>query len=254
MDRLRQNITRLKSPHQTLNPEIFDEQNVMLPEMRYHLIWQVQNVFDRFLSCFPGVILEDICLCGSSTSYLWRPEGDFDVMLRVKIDRKRFFIKQEKAANYFLNRYFTCCYNNHRYRLNGKKIDVILKTKELPQKYGVYSLLQNKWLSNPIPDLCAGLDADGLYTIVTKWLAKIKERLKTAPRDSEGKISIEELKKIRKYHKRIVKQQYKDPKGHMIIKLLRYEGLNDMFYWFFMAEFVRALSVTSPAIQEQKHE
>ena len=134
--------------HDELNPAIWDGANLKT-EVRYKLMLIAKH-FAHFLKV-PELNLRDITISGSNAAYGYSPESDLDLHLVVDMPKD----KPELAELYDAkkNQY------NFTYNITVKDIDVELYVQDVQQPHhsaGVYSVLNNKWLSKPkhkIPQL-----------------------------------------------------------------------------------------------------
>lgn len=65
----------------TLNNDIFDENHVMLPEVKEQILNYVENFVKKMADRDIDIDYNDICLIGSNAGYLYTPESDIDIHL-----------------------------------------------------------------------------------------------------------------------------------------------------------------------------
>lgn len=65
----------------TLNSEIFDENHVMLPEVKEQILGYVDGFVKKMADKDITIDYNDICLIGSNAGYLYTPESDIDIHL-----------------------------------------------------------------------------------------------------------------------------------------------------------------------------
>ena len=120
--------------HHELNPIIWDE-NSMRKEVRHQLLKIAKN-FIEFLEQ-PNLKLKDVTLSGSSAGYNYSEYSDID--LHLVVNSNELFTAQKIQ------------YNN-TYDLNIKGIPVELYVQPAEQVHhsaGIFSVLDNKWISEP---------------------------------------------------------------------------------------------------------
>ena len=125
----------------TLNPLLWDGEHLRR-EVRYKLL-QIAKHFAEFLNV-DQLNLKDITVSGSNASYGYSKYSDIDLHLVVEhvVDREELY--QAKKNQY-----------NFTYDITLKDIPVELYVQDSKQPHhsaGIYSVLDNKWLSKPNPD------------------------------------------------------------------------------------------------------
>ena len=154
-----------------LNPKIWVD-NSLKPEVKNKLI----NIADNFKT-FIGIELDivDLTLTGSNANYTWTPYSDLDLHLMVKgdiTDSMRELFNAKKAL-----------YNDqHDIKIKGIPVEVYVQgTEEEHHSTGVYSIQNDKWLTEPVkqePDVDdSAVEAKQSSLIHDIQLALTKNRL-----------------------------------------------------------------------------
>lgn len=242
--RLLNNIHRLLTPQPCLSLHVFALDNRMLESVRRRLLWQLDVMVRQFLQGFPGVEIKDAFLCGSLASYFWKDDSDFDIWLQIKIDRRRFFIKNQAKAEKFLNKHLKAQRdkNNRLFTIDGRILDVKISASLLKQLYGVYSITTDRWVTVPRPDLTMGLNAAELYAATETRCAEILQQMDSFTCSSE-----DDAKKITDYYDAIILRQYESVFEYMVMKLLRYEGITVKLRDFCADRLAGFFSIQAPS-------
>ena len=126
-----------------LNPAIWDN-NKLNPEIKEKLL-QIGN--DFYADTETDAPLKDILFVGSLANYNWSDTSDFDV--HVVIDFKDVDGNVELVEK-LVNALKSKWNDEHDIHLKGHNVEVYIQdvTKE-NRSTGVYSLMQDKWLSEP---------------------------------------------------------------------------------------------------------
>jgi hypothetical protein len=184
-----------------LNPKLWSGM-ILRQEVRNKLLAIAQD-FVKFIA-LPNIRLKDITISGSNASYGYGEHSDIDLHLVVVMsdDPTLRALFDAKKNNYNFN---------HKIKLNGIDVEVYVQDSEQTHhSLGIYSVLDNRWLSKPKHQLPKvndkevrskarnyssminkALKSDDLNT-VTDVLADLK-RLRQAGLDVGGEFSVENL-------------------------------------------------------------
>ncbi|MBR3605124.1 MAG: hypothetical protein IKL52_03745, partial [Candidatus Gastranaerophilales bacterium] len=224
MKNVAQNINKLFATQTKFAPFAFDNNGKIIESIRQDLLAKSQAICLKILKQFEALEITNIYLAGSTASYLWRDDSDFDVWIKLKIDYDKFFIKNPNKAIEFLRSYFRAEYNQNKYhcKIGDKKIDIVLNVS-IPQKlYGLYDLVNNKWLRKPSQNLLKGQNPKKICNKAIKKFAQIKNEIANLKRNKDDQIAIGTISRLHNKHAKIVKSQYTGVEDYLIFKLLRY--------------------------------
>lgn len=132
----------------SLNPKIWDNNGLLKPEVRKHLIKIAQD-FLGFLD-IPWVDYTDVIFTGSLANYNWSNYSDID--LHILINRGDINDNLELVDEY-LSAKKKLWSNEHKIKIYG--FDVECYAQDINEEHassGVYSILNNKWLIIPSKD------------------------------------------------------------------------------------------------------
>ena len=126
-----------------LNPKLWDN-NKLIPQVRLNLL-KIAKHFADFLNV-EKLNLKDITISGSNASYGYNEFSDVDLHLVATIDTP----EQAELYTAKKNQY------NFTYNIKIHGIDIELYVQDSKQPHhsaGIYSVLHNKWLSEPKGDM-----------------------------------------------------------------------------------------------------
>jgi hypothetical protein len=174
--------------HKELNPLLW-QGSILHPLIRYKLL-QIAKHFIEFID-IPELLLKDVTISGSNAAYSYTPQSDLDLHLIVTVPAEReLLLKPLYDAK--KNQY------NHIHDIKIKGIDVEVYVQPDSQEHhslGVYSILDNKWLSEPTMSTIKIDDSD-VSAKVENYLNKIMQAL-TTDSFEEAKEVQQEIKKLR---------------------------------------------------------
>lgn len=216
---------------ENLHPVLFDNQGMMHEEIREKFLKIADFFIKKNLSRIQGLKVKDICLVGSSASYLYREDSDFDVRIitdlsacpAVKNDKTAWGILQRLLAHTF--------YGQHmRFSVGGINVD-FKNGNDNNYVMGNYSILNNQWLIKPRADLPIDkITVQELIQGYYKETAEMYEALaETAPQN--GIYSEEEIMKLNRINQKLFEAENKVRKNvdtglisFLIFKLFRKQG------------------------------
>lgn len=203
----------------TLNPKVWEnpeEPNdaVMIPKVRQALL-KIAEKFIDFLG--EDVFVEDIVLTGSLANFNWSEFSDFD--LHILVDLQQY----EKEADLYKELYNLkkqVFNEKHDIKIFGYDVELYAQdVDELHVSSGLYSVMNNEWLSKP-KKLKAEIDEDILKNKISNWTEKIDKAVK------EEKIeTIEKLKdKLKEYRQCGLEKEGELSYENLVFKYLRRSG------------------------------
>ena len=155
-----------------LNPAIWDN-NKLNPEIKEKLL---QIGKDFYADTETDAPLKDILFVGSLANYNWSDTSDFDV--HVVIDFKDVDDNVELVEK-LVNALKSKWNDEHDIHLKGHNVEVYIQdvTKE-NRSTGVYSLMQDKWLSEPQKENIQ-IDKEKIQEKYNDTVRKINSAIKT---------------------------------------------------------------------------
>ncbi len=174
--------------HRELNPKLWNGK-VLKPIVRYKLL-EIARHFIEFID-IPNLRLKDVTISGSNAAYSYTSQSDIDLHLVVDVPEQ-----QEKLLKPLYdakkNQY------NYNHDIKIKDIDVELYVQPSVDKHhslGIFSVLDNKWLSEPTMGSVKINDSD-VQLKVDNYLNKIMQAL-TSDELATAKDIQQEISKIR---------------------------------------------------------
>jgi hypothetical protein len=202
-----------------LCPNVWDSEDKMNPEVRQALLKNALE-FIKFAK-LENATFEDIILTGSLANYNWHEGSDLDVHVLMDYD-------QISDDNEFVDDYFKTKKNlwGERLPIKVKDHDVELYVQDTNEPHtstGVYSLLNDKWLTKPIKSMVA-LDVPNIKAKSIDFMNQIDDLL-----DSEvGSLRVEDVEKImdklKVYRKAGLDDEGEFSTENLVFKVLRNTG------------------------------
>ncbi len=175
--------------HDQLNPKLWQGRSLD-PKVRYKLL-MVAKHFINFIN-IPSIRLRDITISGSNAAYTYTEHSDIDLHLVVDIPR---------AAEFHLKPLFDAKKNQYNFTHDVKihNIDVevyVQPSTDTHHSAGIYSVLDNRWLSTP-KAVKSNIDDKDVELKVKNYLNKIKIALRSRELETANTVK-DELNKLRK--------------------------------------------------------
>ena len=129
--------------HTHLNPKIWGPDEHLLPEVREKLL-AIAADFKEFLGL--NLEVKDITISGSNAAYTYSDHSDIDLHLVAdlpKADANELYRELFDAKKYQYN-------DQHNFTIGGYPVELYVQNiNEAPKSQGIYSLLNNDWISVP---------------------------------------------------------------------------------------------------------
>ena len=199
----------------TLNPALW-KNNQLNSQIRLKLLEIAKN-FIEFIDV-PTLSLKDITLSGSNAAYTYTDHSDLDLHLIVDIPNdkenllKPLFDAKKNQYNF-----------TRSIKIKGIDIEVYVQgSKDAHHSAGIYSVLDNRWISEPKQER-VDINDDDVENKVNSYVYKIRSALKS---DDKAKIVAvkDEIARIRKAG---LEQAGEFSVENLTFKVLRAKGLID---------------------------
>lgn len=172
-----------------LNPLLW-QGSVLKSQVRYKLL-QIAKHFIEFID-IPEIKLKDVTISGSNAAYSYTAQSDIDLHLIVAIDSnqemllKPLYDAKKNQYNYV-----------HDIKIKGIDVEVYVQSEDQDHhSLGIYSVLDNKWISEPTMGTIKINDGD-VKSKVENYLNKIMQALVDDDIDQVRDV-YQEITKIRK--------------------------------------------------------
>jgi hypothetical protein len=168
----------------TLNPNIWNPDNTIKPEVRDALLKVAQDFYAESELTAP---IQDIYMLGSAANYNWGPSSDIDVHVLIdfnKLSMERDLVKKmvdSIKANWN---------KNHNIQVKAHRVELYIQDiTEANRAMGIYSILNNRWVKFP-QKLTLNLDKNVIQKKYTDMVLQIKNAIKSN--------NLEDLKRVLK--------------------------------------------------------
>jgi len=168
----------------TLNPNIWNSDNTIKPDIRDALLKVAQDFYEE--SELPSPI-QDIYMIGSAANYNWGPGSDVDV--HVLVDFNKLSMERELVKKMVDN--IKANWNkNHNIQVKNHRVELYIQDiSETNRAMGVYSLLNNRWIKFP-QKVNLNLDKNLIQKKYSDMVVQIKNAIKSN--------NLEDLKRVLK--------------------------------------------------------
>jgi len=219
-DSLRGVIRRIIRTEDDLEPNIWRGRKLKRA-VREALMTIAQDVWDDMEKGRAKLL--DVTLTGSCAGYRWSPSSDVDVHLIVQYSDVSDY--EELVGSYFKAR--TALWDKeHDVTLFGHPVEVYVQDVDEVQWFsGVYSLMTDKWIAQPIPPDVLGDDVD--YRAAerkARVYARDIQRAVAALRAHPGEQEISRVRKL-KARVRQLRRSGLEREGELSIENLAFKGL-----------------------------
>jgi hypothetical protein len=205
------------SVKETLNPKIWENpddasKSVMKPKVRKTLM-KITEKFVEFLG--EDIFVDNIHLTGSLSNYNWSEFSDFD--LHIVIDFNQFG-KQSELYKELFNLKKQVFNDKHNIKIFGYDVELYAEdSKEPHYSSGVYSIMNNEWISNP-KKFKENVDKSVLESKIKTWVEKIETAIEEE-KDLEGL-----RKKLKEYRQCGLEKDGELAYENLVFKFLRRSG------------------------------
>jgi hypothetical protein len=202
---------------ETLNPKIWENpddasKSVMKPKVRKALM-KIAEKFVEFLG--EDIFVDNIHLTGSLSNYNWSEFSDFD--LHIVIDFNQFG-KQSELYKELFNLKKQVFNDKHNIKIFGYDVELYAEdSKEPHYSSGVYSIMNNEWISNP-KKFKENVDKSVLESKIKTWVEKIETAIEEE-KDLEGL-----RKKLKEYRQCGLEKDGELAYENLVFKFLRRSG------------------------------
>lgn len=223
--KMRDVLTRLLTPQNTLNPLLFDEQNRLRSNIHNILSRQANYIYSLIIAEIKGLKVTDVYLTGSMASYFYSEKSEVDLRIVIENADCPVLATDSKFLSQFLQFYFFGSLHRRDFRLAGKKVNIKLSSDK-PEKLplGLYSIMQKKWLVAPQKNITANLNADEVFAQYEQKYNEIEAYLLQA--DNSGALNtMSGIKKLDELYNSLTINHNNCITDFIIFKMLNYRGM-----------------------------
>lgn len=202
---------------ETLNPKVWENPKdpnkaVMVPKVRKALL-RIAEEFIDYLG--DDVFVEDIVLTGSLANYNWSEFSDFD--LHILVDMQQYENQADLYKELF-NLKKQVFNDKHDIKIFGYDVELYAQdTEESHYSSGVYSVMNNEWISKPT-EFEDKVDRDLLEKKIHNWTEKIDNAIQ----DGDDLETIKD--KLKNYRKSGLEKDGELSYENLVFKFLRRSG------------------------------
>lgn len=157
--------------NKNLNPNFWTENKQLRPEIRTALL-KIANTFFKDIEL--NTHIRDILFLGSSANYNWTPTSDCDLHLLVDLND---LTMPPESAKLFTKNLSKKWNEEHDISIRGHNVEVYIQDiQEENRATGVYSLTQNKWIKEAMPQNIV-LNKNLIQSKYTTWVNRINSAI-----------------------------------------------------------------------------
>lgn len=157
--------------NKNLNPEFWTVNKQLRPEIRTALL-KIANTF--FTDIELNLHIRDVLFLGSSANYNWTPTSDCDLHILVDFNELPMAPEQAKLLTKTLAKKWN---EEHDISIKGHNVEVYIQdVQEENRATGVYSLIQNKWVKEAMPQNIV-LNKNLIQSKYTTWVNRINSAI-----------------------------------------------------------------------------
>lgn len=223
-----ENIVNSFRTKDTLSQDIFTEKNgdfVMIDEVREKLLQVVDNFIESLGIEF---FIHDITLTGSLSNYNWSEYSDVDLHILVNMQEIGGDNNKSDTIQTIIKQFFDSKKNlwNEKHNIKIKNYDVEVYIQDINEPHlssGVYSILNNKWIVEPLKET-PKIDDQKILEKGDEFMNKI-DKLCNSESNSETISKIDTLrKKLKKFRQSGLESGGEYSYENLTFKLLRRNG------------------------------
>lgn len=197
-----------------LNPVLWSD-NKLRPEIKEKII-ELVNEFNSTLD-IPLTIL-DINIVGSNASYNYTDKSDVDVHIITNFEEYGYPKEFIEAA---MNSFKTNFNNKYDITYGGYNVEIYVEdVKSSPQSNGIYSVLRDEWIKEPIKLQPVDIDLEPEYSL---FVDRINQILDDGTEEDIIKV-VDDLYLLRR-NSLVLDGEF--GKGNLMFKTIRNDGLLD---------------------------
>ncbi len=213
---------KLRVYNDTLDPNIWNEDKTIKPEIREHLLKIAEDFYTA--TDLNGDIV-DILFIGSSANYNWTPTSDMDLHIVIDIADEKI---NEEYARTFMDALAAKWNTEHDVEIKGHPVEVYLQDIREPNSNAklsrpgaaIYSIFDGKWIQEPTHENI-DFDADK----IRKKFQSIQDKVKRLVETGDIEKLKELMKSIRNYRNTGLANGGEFCTENLVFKALRKSGV-----------------------------
>lgn len=159
--------------HDSLNPKLFTEDNMLREEVRQKIEQIVAEFTKGLAEDGIKIVIDDIIIIGSNVSYNYTKDSDLDVHI---IADTRDTVCPDNLYPKLYSAYRSIFNKNHDISFYGIPVEIYVETDDTPRvSNGEYSVRNNEWIKEPVHEDIPDIDMDEFNKQFAEWEDRYKE-------------------------------------------------------------------------------
>jgi len=213
---------KLRVYNKTLDPNIWNEDKTLKPDIREHLLKIAEDFYNS--TDLQGEI-HNILFLGSSANYNWTPTSDIDLHVVIDIAEEKI---NEEYARKFMDSLGSKWNTEHDIEIKGHPVEVYIQDVREPNSdaslsrpgAAIYSLFDGRWIQEPTHEKL-DIDADKIRRKFQVIQEKVKKLVETGDIEKLKEL----MKSIRNYRNTGLAKGGEFSTENLVFKALRKSGV-----------------------------
>jgi predicted nucleotidyltransferase len=208
---------------ETLNPKVWEnpsnpEKAIMVPKVRKALL-RIADEFIEYLG--DDVFVENVVLTGSLANFNWSEFSDFDLHIHVNLEDHG---EDSKLYKELFDLKKTIFNDKHEIKIFGYDVELYAEdTQEVHYSSGVYSIMDNEWITIP-KEIDFEIDQELLKGKIKTWTDKIDSAINSETSEDDIKVLDSIRKKLKEYRQSGLEKDGELSYENLVFKFLRRSG------------------------------
>jgi len=166
-------VTEKLEKHDTLNPKLFDANNMLKPE----ILAKTNEIVDEFMKILTEddvkLNIKDIILAGSNASYNYTDKSDADIHIVADVENLN---DPEQLYPKLYNAYRRLFEHKFDISFYGIPVEIYVETDGNPVvSGGIYSIKDNKWIKYPEPSYVPEVNQEAVDEAAKPWVERAEK-------------------------------------------------------------------------------
>lgn len=212
--------------HDELNPALFNKDTTLKPEIKEKITAIVEEFLKDFIEVEVELTVQDIILTGSNASYNYTKDSDLDIHIIADSSKIEDTLNLHKVI---YDAYKNAFNKKFEIELNKVPVELYVETQDTPLvSNGIYSVMNDKWVKEPIKDDIPEVDQEAIYKAFKPWEKRYKVLVDKITDDTDDESEIDKfIDKLYELRQEGLANEGEYSIGNLIFKEMRSKGYLD---------------------------